>query len=88
MKFPDPVFTVAGSDFPAEDPSSGSTITKPIFRNCKRSTWSIHRECKSLALFESEDGFNWDLPKLPLVRKLRPVGKGQRTVYRLERPQV
>lgn len=88
-KFPDPVFKKPGVDFAAEDPfiwyDSG------VY-------WAIVKDFgghftlagKSLALFESTDGFHWDVAKHPLVSRLElrwENGLPQKMEL-LERPQL
>ena len=90
QKFPDPVFTVEGSDFPAEDPYIWFDRERGrYFGIVKDQHGAFTGSSRSLALFESEDGFNWDLTETPLVSKNEvPWEEGMETVYRLERPQV
>lgn len=88
-KHPTPVFTKEGEKFPAEDPF--------VWRSEDR-FWAIVKDNsgvftgagKSLALFESGDGFDWRLAKHPLVSTTqvrRPDGSVER-LYSLERPQL
>lgn len=89
-KLPDPVFTMPGSSFAAEDPF--------VWRGPDR-YWAIVKDFKggfsgtgktSLALFESGDGIGWKPAKHPLVSGLElPLADGNRlALEKLERPQL
>lgn len=88
-KHPQPVFTKEGEKFPAEDPY--------IWRGSDR-YWAIVKDNhgvftgrgKSLALFESADGFDWKLAKHPFVSTTEILwadGRRQK-LDALERPQL
>jgi hypothetical protein len=87
-KHPDPVFTVPGERFPAEDPF--------IWRQGD-DYWAIVKDMKgvftnsgkSLALFRSADGFDWRKAENPLVSLLEINWQsGKQKVNHLERPQL
>jgi hypothetical protein len=88
-KHPDPVFTIEGEHFAAEDPF--------IWRGPDR-YWAIVKDMRgvftkageSLALFESGDGIRWKLSAHPLVtaRRVRWADGTEQTLAKLERPQV
>ncbi|NQT51623.1 family 16 glycosylhydrolase, partial [bacterium] len=90
VKHPEPVFTVPGEHFPAEDPS--------IWYQADRGRYyAIVKDFKghftgagtSLALFESADGIDWRPSKHVLVTKLViPWAGGSQKVAHLERPQL
>ncbi len=88
-KFENPVFQAKGYDFPAEDPfiwyeeGKYRAIVKDMngaFTNAGR----------ALVLFESEDGFNWELSKNPLVSilEINWADGNKQKVLHLERPQL
>ena len=88
-KHPQPVFTVEGNKFAAEDPF--------IWRGSDR-YWAVvkdnqgnftHRGC-SLALFESADGIAWKLAQHPFVTvpEIRWADGITQKLSALERPQV
>ncbi len=89
VKYDKPVFTAEEYDFPAEDPyiwyQNGKyrAIVKDMngaFTNAGR----------SLVLFESDDGYDWNLSAEPLLSKLEITwddGKVQQLEH-LERPQL
>jgi len=89
QKHPDPVFVKAGVAFAAEDPfiwSSGQLYWAVV----KDMAGHFTGRGKSLALFESEDGFRWTLAKHSLVSMTEVVwedGRRQK-LNSLERPQV
>ena len=88
-KHPNPVFTKAGSSFPAEDPY--------IWRGTDR-YWAIVKDFQggftvkgpSLALFQSKDGIDWSTAAHPLVStlELHWSDGGSEPLSKLERPQV
>ena len=88
-KHPNPVFTSAGSTFPAEDPF--------VWRGADR-YWAVVKDFKgnftphgaALVLFESRDGIDWKLAAHPLVSKVgvRWEGREWQALQKLERPQV
>jgi hypothetical protein len=88
-KRPDPVFTAAGSDFPAEDPfvwvEAGwyRAIVKD-FRG------HFTKAGPSLALFESQDGISWSPAVEALVSKIGVKWEGGewQELKKLERPQL
>ncbi|WP_020599696.1 glycoside hydrolase family protein [Spirosoma panaciterrae] len=88
-KYPQTVFNAKGTDFPAEDPF--------IWYQGDR-YWAIVKDMhgaftsagRSLVLFDSRDGFDWNLAKHPLVSTLQirwADGRVQPVGY-LERPQL
>jgi hypothetical protein len=88
-KSPDPVFRKPGVDFPAEDPFiwSDSGGYRAIVKDFGGHFTHAGR---SLALFESADGFHWDVSKHPLVSRLElrwEDGRLQK-LHLLERPQL
>ncbi|NMH86818.1 glycoside hydrolase family protein [Flavivirga algicola] len=88
-KYDKPVFIAKGHDFPAEDPfiwyESGKyrAIVKDMHG-------AFTDEGRALVLFESEDGFDWNLSENGLVSKLEINWKDGTTqkVEHLERPQL
>ncbi|UII75355.1 glycoside hydrolase family protein [Flagellimonas sp. HMM57] len=88
-KHPDPIFTVEGSDFPAEDPSiyyykgKYRAIVKDV-RGDFTGIWN------TLACFESENGIDWQLSANPLAskRQIKWEDGEIEEVELLERPQV
>jgi len=89
VKSPNTVFNAKGTDFPAEDPF--------IWYQGDR-YWAIVKDMhgaftsagRSLVLFESRDGFDWNLAKYALVSTLQirwADGRVQPVGY-LERPQL
>lgn len=88
-KYLEPIFTVEGSDFPAEDPSifyyNGKyrAIVKDV-RGDFTGIWN------TLAYFESDNGIDWKLSANPLAskREINWKDKGIQEVELLERPQV
>jgi hypothetical protein len=87
-KYPKTIFNSEGTDFPAEDPF--------IWFQEDR-YWAILKDMhgafttagQSLILFNSSDGFEWQLAKYPLVSKLQLKWKDSlQVVNRLERPQL
>lgn len=88
-KYPKTVFNAKGTDFPAEDPF--------IWHQGDR-YWAIVKDMhgaftpagRSLVLFDSRDGFDWNLAKHPLVSTLQinwADGRVEPVGY-LERPQL
>lgn len=84
------IFTAKGVDFPAEDSYIWfCNRSKVYYAVLKDMVGSFTKAGKSLALFCSNDGFNWKPADNPLVTK--PVihwESGEQEVYRLERPQL
>ncbi|GAA4236426.1 hypothetical protein GCM10022291_20730 [Postechiella marina] len=84
-----PVFTAKGYDFPAEDPFIW--YEKGKYRAILKDMHGAFTDAgQSLVLFESEDGFDWNLSKNALVSKLEihwEDGTIQK-VDHLERPQL
>lgn len=88
-KMESPVFTVPGERFPAED---------PFIWTQKGALWAIVKDMqghftgagKSLALFTSADGLEWQLAPNPLVSRTQVdwQGKGVERLHSLERPQL
>jgi hypothetical protein len=84
-----PVFTAADSDFPAEDPYVWYQ------ENCyyailKDMDGSFTDAGRSLILFYSENGLEWELAKNPLVLKIEInwENTGIQKLMKLERPQL
>jgi hypothetical protein len=87
-KHPNPVFTAKKSSFPAEDPYIWVQGEK---------LWAIVKDMHgaftgkhALALFRSDDGFNWQLADNPLVTGTEVTWQDGTTekLDRLERPQL
>ena len=87
-KYPDPVFTAEGEDFPAEDPYIW-THGKKLYAIVKDFKGTFTNAGQSLAMFESVDGIHWELSKDPLVStmKIEWVNRTQKVAH-LERPQL
>ena len=83
------VFTAPGDAFPAEDPFIWYQDGKH-YAIVKDMHGAFTDAGRSLALFESEDGFDWGLSKHPLASKLESNWKesGIQKVEHLERPQL
>jgi hypothetical protein len=88
-KRPDPVFTAEGDSFPAEDPYIW-TQNGRFWAIVKDMRGSFTGHQKSLALFESGDGMNWNLSTHTLVTtaQINWQTQGLVKVDRLERPQL
>ncbi len=88
-KHPDPVLTAEGDSFPAEDPFIWTQDGK-IWAIVKDMHGSFTGAKSSLALFESDNGFEWELSKHPLVSipQIEWKENGIEVVERLERPQL
>lgn len=84
-----PVFTVAGHDFPAEDPYVW-TAEEGFLAIVKDFDGSFTRAGRSLALFVSSDGFDWRPADHPLVAttEIRWEDGEVQELHRLERPQL
>jgi hypothetical protein len=86
-----PIFTSPGVDFPAEDPfiwyDHGSGKYRAVVKD---NNGHFTRAGKSLALWESADGFDWKLARNPLVAKTEVTWAGGRVqpLNSLERPQL
>lgn len=88
-KYPDPVFVKKGVAFAAEDPFIW--FDGRIYRAVvKDNNGYFTNAGKSLALFESMDGFDWKLSAHPLVSTMEVKwANGKREVLNsLERPQL
>ncbi|MGJ8682075.1 glycoside hydrolase family protein [Paraglaciecola sp.] len=88
VKHPEPVFTAKGEKFPAED---------PFIWHQDDAYWAIVKDMrgvftnqgKSLALFTSKDGFDWNKAERALVSKLQVNWQsGMEQLNHLERPQI
>ncbi|AWB64950.1 sucrase [Saccharobesus litoralis] len=88
VKHPDPVFVAKGDRFPAED---------PFIWHQNEQYWAIVKDMrgvftnagKSLALFTSNDGIDWQKSQKPLVSTLKINWQsGLQKVNHLERPQI
>jgi hypothetical protein len=88
-KYDKPVFTAKGHDFPAEDPFIWYENGK--YRAIVKDMHGAFTDAgQALVLFESIDGFDWNLSKNGLVSTLEINWKDGTTqkVAHLERPQV
>ena len=88
-KHPHPVFVKEGVAFAAEDPFIWSERGQ-YFAIVKDNAGHFTGKGKSTALFESKDGFDWQLSKNPLVATTEiewAAGKKQK-LNSLERPQL
>ncbi|WP_076418970.1 glycoside hydrolase family protein [Colwellia sp. UCD-KL20] len=87
-KHVDPVFTKVGEKFPAEDPYiwlQGNQYWAIV----KDMKGAFTDSGKSLALFNSQNGFDWHKANMPLVSKLEINWQsGKQKVAHLERPQI
>jgi len=88
-KCPDPVFTHADEEFPAEDPYVWHQDGR-YYAILKDMRGVFTPAGKSLVLFESADGIAWRLAEHPLASTLEiPWAGGEaEPVKRLERPQL
>lgn len=88
-KHPNPIFTATGSDFPAEDPYIWSQDGM-YYAIVKDMHGSFTGKGRSLALFYSENGFDWKATETPLVSVPEIHWKnGEVTqLVHLERPQL
>lgn len=88
-KHPDPVFTVEGAKFPAEDPYIWAQDGE-FWAIVKDMRGTFTKSGRSLALFSSKDGINWELATNPLVSKLLINWEDAdvQRVSHLERPQL
>lgn len=84
-----PVFTAQDIDFPAEDPFVWYN-NKSYYAIVKDMNGAFTEAGRSLALFISEDGLNWQKAKHPLVSKLEINWENGTTqkIIALERPQL
>ena len=89
VKNPKLAFTCEGSNFAAEDPYIW-VQGRRFYAIVKDMTGVFTHRGRSLALFTSEDGLDWQLAKHPFVSDLNLNWEGGRrdSVFRLERPQV
>ena len=89
VKYPDPVFTIPGSKFPAEDPYIWAQNGK-LWAIVKDMRGAFTGTAHALALFQSKDGISWELAKHQLVTTSRVNWQqgGVETLGRLERPQL
>lgn len=86
-----PIFQAPGVDFPAEDPFVWYDFgARRYYAIVKDNAGYFTHAGKSLALWESEDGFEWRLSKHPLVSKVEVTWEsGRRQILNsLERPQL
>ncbi|KXX67933.1 glycoside hydrolase family protein [Flammeovirga sp. SJP92] len=88
-KHPDPIFQAKGYDFPAEDPFIWFQDGH-YYAIVKDMHGAFTEHGRSLVLFHSYDGLDWQLSKNPLVSKLEIKWKNGSTqsVSHLERPQL
>jgi hypothetical protein len=87
----EPLFTSPGVDFPAEDPFVWyDYAARRYYAVVKDFKGYFTKAGKSLALWESENGFVWHLAKNPLVTttEIRWANGTKQPVNSLERPQV
>ncbi len=84
-----PVFTAQNFDFPAEDPFVWY-VNNRYYAIVKDMNGAFTNAGQSLALFSSEDGFNWEEARHPLVSKLEIAWENEtkQKVIALERPQL
>ncbi len=89
IKHPDPIFTAKGEKFPAEDPFIWQQNGK-LWAIVKDMQGVFTKAGRSLALFESQNGIDWQLAKKPLVSTLEINWQedGVKKVSHLERPQL
>ncbi|MBK1878947.1 glycoside hydrolase family protein [Pelagicoccus mobilis] len=89
VKYDKPVFEAKGHEFPAEDPFIWYQDGK--YRAIVKDMHGAFTDAgQSLVLFDSEDGFDWNLAENPLVSDLKinwADGNVQK-VKHLERPQL
>ncbi len=86
-----PIFTTPGVDFPAEDPFAWyDKAAHRYYAIVKDNQGYFTKAGKSLALWESADGFDWKLSPHPLVATTEVTWAGGRKqkLNSLERPQV
>jgi hypothetical protein len=88
-KHPDPIFTAANVSFPAEDPYIWAQDGK-FWAIVKDMNGSFTKAKRSLVLFESCNGFQWELAKNALVTTPQVNWKegGLVRLEYLERPQL
>ncbi len=89
VKHDQPIFTSDKSNFPAEDPYIWYEDGRywAILKDMDSSFTQLGR---TIVLFKSEDGINWEINDEPLVSKLEINWKnrGIEEVFHLERPQL
>lgn len=86
-----PIFTAEKNEFPAEDPYIWyDDSLKYYYAIVKDMNGAFTDVGKSLVLFISKDGFNWELAEHPLVSKLKVVMENGEILQldKLERPQI
>ncbi len=86
-----PIFLVPGVDFPAEDPFVWYDFARRQYEAVvKDNNGYFTKAGKSLALWESADGFDWKLSAHPLVSTTEVTWAGGRKqkLNSLERPQL
>ena len=86
-----PIFTTPGVDFPAEDPFAWYDYgARRYYAIVKDNNGYFTRAGKSLALWESADGFEWKLAPHPLVTttEITWADGPKQKVNSLERPQL
>ncbi|BDD02283.1 glycoside hydrolase family protein [Persicobacter psychrovividus] len=87
-KYPEPIFTAEGHDFPAEDPYIWTQDDK-FYAIVKDFRGTFTKQGQSLALFESNDAISWSLSKNPLVSTMKINWEEHvQSVKHLERPQL
>ena len=84
-----PIFTAENVHFPAEDPFVWSDDTS-LYAIVKDMDSAFTDAGRSLVLFKSTDGFDWNLAKHPLVSKLEMKWKDGviQKMNAIERPQL
>jgi len=89
VKHSHPIFTAKGEKFPAEDPFVW-VQDKKLWAIVKDMQGTFTHKGRSLALFHSADGIEWELAANPLVSKLEIRWKDRaiQKVLHLERPQL
>jgi hypothetical protein len=86
-----PIFLAPGVDFPAEDPFAWfDHAAGRYYAVVKDNAGYFTKAGKSLALWESPDGFAWKLAANPLVSRVEVVTAAgeRRKLNSLERPQL
>ncbi len=88
-KWPDPIFTAEKSSFPAEDPYIWSQDGR-FWAIVKDMHGAFTKKERSLALFQSDDGFKWKQANHVLVTtpQVNWRERGLEKIERLERPQL
>lgn len=86
-----PIFLAPGIDFPAEDPFAWyDHAARRYYAVVKDNDGHFTKAGKSLALWESSDGFEWKLAPHALVSRIEInwAAAGAQKLHSLERPQL